>query len=108
MIKITFPDANDIVFGVSIDEKTYWLRMLWNQAGQFWTLHIMDKYKKEILSNIKVVRNFPLLCNKHCFDVPKGEFFITCNYEEPNRYSFATGEAVLYYATEEEVNAAIR
>nr|DAY61255.1 MAG TPA: hypothetical protein [Caudoviricetes sp.] len=99
---ITFNDDNDVVSSVTLDGTLYKFRMLWNPDGYFWTLHLWDKHDNPLLTNVKVVPNFPLLFNKHCFNIPKGEFFVATKQKVIDRDAFADGRAALVYLTEEE------
>lgn len=102
METIKFNDANDIVVGVKLDDKQYKLRILWNYFGSFWSMHILDNNRNPLLCNVKLVPNFPLLLNKHCFNVPRGEFVVRSNQLELDRNSFKDGQATLIYLTESE------
>lgn len=102
MIQITFNDDNDVVSSVSLDDKLYKIRMTWNADGFFWTLHIWDKDENPLLTNVKVVPNFPLTFNKHCFDIPSGEFIVITNQTLIDREAFADDRAKLVYITEKE------
>ena len=105
MIQISFTDAPDIVTTITIDDVEYKLRVMYNQSHKFWTFHVWDYNDNPILTSIRVVPNFPLLFNKHCFDVPKGEFMVISDLEELDRDSFRDGKATLVYLTREEWNA---
>lgn len=99
---ITFNDDNDVVSSISLDGTLYKFRMTWNPDGYFWTLHLWDRNDNPLLTNVKVVPNFPLLFNKHCFDIPSGEFLVITKQTVIDRDAFADGRATLVYLTEEE------
>lgn len=103
MFAIEIKDAPDIVHNVTIDDVDYKLRLMYNING-FWVLHLWDYNENPLITNIKVVPNFPLLMNKHCFDVPKGEFVVVSKDEQVDRNSFNDGRATLVYITEQECN----
>lgn len=105
MIQINIVDAPDIVMQISIDETNYKLRLTYNQYHGFWTMHLWDYNENPLATNIKVIPNFPLLLNKHCFDVPKGEFIVISNEESLDRDSFKDGRATIVYMTEDEWDA---
>lgn len=105
MIQINVVDAPDIVMQVSIDETNYKLRLMYNQYNGFWSMHLWDYNENPLATNIKIVPNFPLLLNKHCFDVPKGEFIVVSNDAKLDRNSFKEGRATIVYMTEDEWNA---
>ena len=101
MTRITFNDANDLVVSVALDNVIYKLRITWNSFGGFWTFHLWDNENNPIITNVKVVRNFPLLLNKHCFNVPRGELLVLSK-SELTRDSFQDGTATFIYVTESE------
>lgn len=103
MLLISVVDSPDIVHNVTIDDINYKLRLMYNING-FWVLHLWDYNENPLITNIKVVPGVPLLLNKHCFDVPKGEFIVVCDDECVGRDSFKNGRANLVYLTESEVN----
>lgn len=105
MIKISFIDAPDIVVTINIDDVEYKLRVMYNDTHKFWVFHLWDYNDNPLLTNVKVVPNFPLLFNKHCFDVPKGEFIVVSDLEELDRDSFKDGKASLIYMTRDEWRA---
>lgn len=102
MTKITFADANDIVFSVPLDNVKYKIRMLWNKEAAAWSLHLWDANENVILSNIRVVPNFPLLLNHHVKTAPLGELLVLTDKEDVNRNSFADGSAILVYSSYDE------
>ena len=99
---ITFNDDNDVVSSISLDGTLYKFRMTWNPDGYFWTMHLWDRNDNPLLTNVKVVPNFPLLFNKHCFNIPSGEFLVITKQTVIDRDAFADGRATLVYLTEEE------
>lgn len=99
---ITFNDDNDVVSSISLDGTLYKFRMTWNPDGYFWTFHLWDRHDNVLLANVKVVPNFPLLFNKHCFNIPSGEFLVITKQTVIDRDAFADGRATLVYLTEEE------
>lgn len=99
---ITFNDDNDVVSSISLDGTLYKFRMTWNPDGYFWTMHLWDRNDNPLLTNVKVVPNFPLLFNKHCFNIPSGEFLVITKQTVIDCDAFADGRATLVYLTEEE------
>lgn len=99
---LTFNDDNDVVSDISLDGTLYKFRMLWNPDGYFWVFHLWDRHDNVLLANVKVVPNFPLLFNKHCFNIPSGEFIVITKQTVIDRNAFADGRATLVYLTEEE------
>mgnify|MGYP003265803221 CR=1 FL=1 len=100
---ISFNDANDIVVSVELDGNKYYLRITWNQVGDFWTMHLWDSHREPLLCNIKLVPNYPLLINHHRPGVPTGNFLLLTNGSKPiSRDSFSTGAAALVYVSEDE------
>lgn len=99
---ITFNDGSDIVSSVELESTTYKFRMLWNPGGYFWSMHLWDNNDNPLATNIKVVPNFPLLFNKHCFNVPAGEFVVITNQTVLDRDVFKDNRAYLVYVTGDE------
>lgn len=99
---ITFNDTSDTVSSVDIEGTVYKFRMLWNPGGYFWSMHLWDKNDNPLATNIKVVPNFPLLMNKHCFDIPRGEFIVVSKQTMLDRDAFKDGRATLVYVTRDE------
>lgn len=102
MLSISFNDAPDIVVGVTLDDTVYRLRLMWNPDHAFWVLHLWDKDENPLLTSVKVVPNFPLLFNKHCFSVPRGELMAVSKQLRLDRDAFKDGRATLLYLKEEE------
>lgn len=102
MLIISFPDGNDVVFGVPLDDKKFKIRFCWNHEGQFWALHLWDENDDVVLANIRVVPNFPLLMNHHVGDAPRGELIVLTKAEKLTRQCFQDGSATLIYTTEKE------
>ena len=108
MQEIAFPDANDIVFNATLDGTKYKLRMLWNSSGGYWALSIRSESGTSILEGIKVVPNYPLLCQYHRPTVPPGELMVITQDDKLvgiGRNDLAESKVVLVYVTEDEVNA---
>lgn len=51
----------DQTLDVTLDDLPYTLRVLWNERFGYWSLSINEKDGDAILTNIKMVNNYPLL-----------------------------------------------
>lgn len=107
MDTLSFLDANDSVFIATLDGTQYRLRMLWNDAGGFWTLSLRTPAGTALLEGVKVVPNYALLKPYHRPGIPPGELLVITDdtIQTVGRKDFADGTATLVYVTEDEVDA---
>lgn len=108
MQQITFLDGNDILTTAKLDGTQYKIRMLWNDAGGFWTLSLRDSKNNSLLEGVKCVPDFPILAPYHRPGIPAGEFVITTldtSLQIIGRKDFVNKKAVLIYVTEDEMDA---
>lgn len=88
-----------------LDGRDYILRFAWNQREERWYLTIADEDDQVILSNIKLLTQWPLL-RYHLHDprVPPGELIVqtlTQDLSPPGLHDFGPGLRceLNYYAT---------
>jgi hypothetical protein len=108
MQTIAFLDANDIVFTATLDSTQYKIRMLYNDAGGYWTLSIRSDSGVSLLEGVKSVPDYPLLKLYHRPGLPPGELMIITmdtTIQTVSRKDFANSKAILVYVTEAEINA---
>lgn len=55
------PDTTDQTLDITLDGVPYTLRVLWNEIGGYFSLSIYYRDGEAILTNIKMVNNFPLV-----------------------------------------------
>jgi hypothetical protein len=104
----TPPDENSSFTRIVLDGNEYLLRFDYNYKGEYWTFGIYENEDTPIVANIKVVPMFPVnyYFNK-LVNVPNGIFGVITNKEKIGRNDFIDGNAQFFYATDEEVEAAL-
>lgn len=104
-IIIPVKDNPNYKYSLEIENQIYILKFLFNTIYEYWTFSIYDDEETLILSNIKIVSNFPLTGTYKINGLPKGEFMCLSVSEYVTRDTFKDGEADLVYLTEEEIEA---
>ena len=102
MLKINFIDAPDLVVTIELEMTRYYLRLLWNDEGQYWTLSVRNEENQFLVEGIKVVPSYPLLSNYHRPELPPGEFIVVCKNDTLSRDAFIKNKATLIYMTKAE------
>ena len=64
MLYITVPDMNDSVSTLSIDGVEYGLRFTYNEKYDYWSFGLYDENMEPIISQTRIVPNFPFLHRK--------------------------------------------
>jgi len=92
-------------FTIELDSKIFKILFLYNSMGNFWSISLYDDDDNILISNIKLVANYPLLFRHKNINFPLGDFYceITGVSAEITRNSFSSGEANLLYLTQEEI-----
>ena len=90
---------------IELESKLFKLWFLYNSISDFWTMSLYDENDNLLVSNIKIVANYPLLFTHKNKSFPLGDFYceITNRSATISRNSFSSGEAKLLYLTQEEV-----
>jgi hypothetical protein len=101
MLRITFPDAPDILVSAELDGKIYYIRLLYNAEGAYWTLSIRDKDNLPLAEGVKAVSGYPFFRNRRGPGLPPGEFMVICRKDVVGRADFKTGAAKLLYINKE-------
>jgi len=90
---------------IELDSKIFKLLFLYNSIGSFWTMSLYNEDDNLLVSNIKLVANYPLLFTHRNVNFPSGDFY--CEIADTSavisRNSFSSGEAKLLYLTQEEI-----
>ena len=107
MLRITCPDAPDILVSAELDGKIYYIRLLYNADGAYSTLSLRDKDNLPLAEGIKCVPGWPLLSRRRVPGLPPGDFIVLCRSDAVGRADFKTGAAKLIYATEAELDGAV-
>lgn len=55
------PETTDQLVSVELDGNPYILRVLWNERFGYFTLSIMEANESPLLTNVKMVKNYPLI-----------------------------------------------
>ena len=55
------PQSSDQTLDITIEDVPYTMRVLWNERFQYFALSISEKGGDPIISNVKMVNDFPLV-----------------------------------------------
>jgi hypothetical protein len=90
---------------IELDSKVFKLWFLYNSEGDFWAMSLYDEDDNLLISNIKMVANYPLLFTHRNTSFPSGDFYceIADTSATISRDSFSSEEAKLLYLTQEEI-----
>lgn len=69
------PQTTDQTVSVEIDDTSYILRVLWNERFGYFALTVSTADDVPIVSNIKMVKNYPLVGKFKDTLLPFGDFF---------------------------------
>lgn len=69
------PKIADQIFSIVLDDTPYNLRVLWNERFQYFALSINTADNEPILTNIKMVYNYPLTDRFRNILLPFGVFY---------------------------------
>lgn len=107
MFTISMADYNDFIEQVTIKNTLYYLHFGWN--GNFWIMDIRDSTNTNIISNIVVQPNFPLLLQYQRHFIIKGQLLAVRNdnVQTIGRDDFVNKKATLVYMDEDDLNAAV-
>jgi hypothetical protein len=104
-ITIPIKDDTNHELTIALDGSTYRLRFLYNQLTDNWSIDINDEDNNPILSNLRLVPNFPLIKNYVQEGQPKGDFICNGKFDiqKITRNSFKDKDFELLYITEAEI-----
>lgn len=96
MVYIQVPDRNDSVSSITLDEKEYTIRFTYNGKYDYWSFGIAgeDGY---ILTNTKIVPNFPLFAYCNDARLPRGIFGALTDDAKIGRDAFKNKDAEFVY-----------
>lgn len=104
---ISIPIKNDPnhTIVIELDNKIYKLGFLYNTKATFWSITLWDENDNLLLSNIKIVANYPLIFPYKNANLPTGDFIcqISDKTASITRDSFSLLKANLLYLTQEEI-----
>lgn len=103
MIKIVVPDMNDSLSEITLSQKNYKIRFTYNSKYDFWSFGIKDADGSDIISNTKIVPNFPLLHYYADSRLPRGIFGCISTQQKIGRQAFNDNMAEFVYIPYSEV-----
>lgn len=101
-------DSPNYSINITLDNVSYIMRFLYNTEIGFWTLGLNDVDDNPLLTNIKLVVNYPLTRIYKYLPIPPGEFYCLSSkkgVKTIGRDSFVNKEVSLIYLTEIEYEA---
>lgn len=104
-ILIPIKDNPNYTLTIELDSKIFKLWMLYNASYDFWAMSLYDEDDNLLISNLKLVPNYPLLFSHRNMSLPSGDFYCETSGEVVNigRNSFSSKESNLLYLTQEEL-----
>lgn len=102
----SLPDHNDFISKITLDDTIYWLKLSWNDRGQFWKFGLLDQNKNVLFDGVKCVTNYPLLEQiRPILPIPNGEFMVFTFDKNSaiGRNDFVNKRCVLAYLSSSEV-----
>lgn len=98
-IEISVADANDQVLEATLNNEKWFIRMLWNETGQYWSMSINDYKNEALLYNLKITANYQIGAAYFSNDkLPQGGFIVETNREDKVlRNDFKDKIATLYF-----------
>lgn len=93
------PDTTDQVLNIELDGNPYIVRVLWNERFSYFTLSLNTVDDEPILTNVKMVKNYPLTGRYKDERLPFGDFFFVQERGTAERpaYGDLNGSFGLYY-----------
>lgn len=90
---------------INLDSITYKFWFLYNEAGEFWTISIYNEEDTLLISDVKIMPNYPLLFPYKNIELLKGDLYceISDVSKSINFDNLTSGEAVLLYLSKEEL-----
>lgn len=69
------PNTTDQLVRVELDGNPYILRVLWNERFGYFSLSVLAADETPIVTNVKMVKNFPLIGRFKNTLLPAGDFY---------------------------------
>ena len=93
------PETTDQLVSVELDGNPYILRVLWNERFGYFSLTVSTADETPILTNIKMVKNYPLTGRFKSPLLPAGDFYFIQEkgYAERATYEDLAVNFALYY-----------
>lgn len=93
------PETTDQLVSVELDGNPYILRVLWNERFGYFSLSVSAADETPILTNVKMVKNFPLIGRFRDTMLPAGDLYFVQEkgFAERAAYSDLAVTFGLYY-----------
>lgn len=95
------PDTTDQLIDVTLSDNPYTLRILWNELAGYFSLTMFERDGAAIVSNVKMVKNYPLIGRFKDTRLPIGELFFIDNRNTKDRPTYGdigtTNFSLIYY-----------
>lgn len=101
-------DTADQLVSVELDGNPYILRVLWNERFGYFSLSVSAADETPILTNVKMVKNFPLIGRFKDVRLPFGDFYFVQekgNAARPGYSDLAVNFSLYYYEPDPVVTA---
>jgi hypothetical protein len=82
-------ETTDQTVGVELDNNIYNLRVLWNERFGYFSLSVLTADEQPILTNIKMVKNYPLIGRFKDIRLPFGDFYFIQEKGSSTRPSYS-------------------
>lgn len=79
------PDVTDQFVSVELDNQPYTIRVLWNERFQYYSLSLYTADRTPILTNIKMVKDYPLIGRFKYPLLPRDELYFVQEKGAPRR-----------------------
>lgn len=102
------PETTDQLVSVELDGNPYILRVLWNERFGYFSLSISAADETPILTNVKMVKNFPLIGRFQNTLLPAGDLYFVQEKGFADRATYsdlATNFGLYYYEPDPVVTA---
>lgn len=83
------PDTTDQLVSVELDGNPYILRVLWNERFAYFSLSISAADETPILTNVKMVKNYPLIGRFKNTLLPVGDLYFVQEKGSADRPAYA-------------------
>ena len=104
------PATADQTLEIEIGGNPYILRVMWNERFGYFSLSISTADDEPVLTNIKMVKNYPLIGRFKNTLLPVGDFIFIQEKGttgRPGYYDLATNYGLYYYEMEQEAIATV-
>lgn len=102
------PNTTDQLVSVELDGNPYIMRVLWNERFGYFSLSVLTADEQPILTNVKMVKNFPLIGRFQNTLLPAGDLYFVQekgNAARPGYSDLAVTFSLYYYEPDPVVTA---